>query len=1080
MTSNSYDHLNFGEQDSSTESPPKLLFCNYRTAHGAVNEFQTSRNMEQSISQTMGTGTGLSNSVETTNEARSDVYFPTFEQHRSDASALASDAHFTAMQSLESLQTNSSVGVFDPLTFDPDDMYTDMYNSQFSHAVSDRETLVNVPCAPISAFDDHAAQYSDLQTASWYEDSALQYMTEPQNHSYANSNVPVASGETIQNITSGGAFDDSFEHFTGTSGTDFEAWQPIDMNLSNAEHTGAMDSRRSTFLVADSVASNLGRSPKVVIKKRGPISDTDYSLPKKRRGGRRGALTETQLESFRQAKKRGVCIRCRFVRSKCEGGFPCLYCIQRWSPKLGITPCTKAEFFDIITAGSYFPCNHIKISRSFHSLIPYPDASLYEAAKVQTLDIPSIICQILLMDFLHKRDGTVVVANSKIFSLFQIKLALPWILGHDSINEIYIRHDCAQGRLATIGEVREGLARLAKPRRKRNGLVLSTYLDIKQGSHLFQQLAFCKYGPYSWDMIDVEDLPLENNNTSNVVSEAVQLLIYFTIRHMEFCLFRYLQDVSNDLPKDDVERHHTYIMFLLSILLIVEPFEKGMARNFEIGAENDAIDSVAADHSDRVNRIRIALWIYASVAIGKLSAWTDFWGTALKTHPIMTKQVILEGFANSEREFHVGFEKATKSFLSSAMQLQNMEQTLDDLQCGGCEQNDTVQPEKLPEATKDCEGCEENSTVSLDALQEAMRELFTPGFLKQRLVEYDTSTTGGLFTAETEEKQVDAAAMRFQMLRSIDWTSGFTVKENNILLSLNRELLLCFISMVEGRLMDMHNSRSFQTFLERHSKEHCEGSITLEYLIRRYFESSQKPADKKDEKDFTGKCIKSAVLGKRWIDIADLLGAVEAVLIGGIYDMPSVKAPDPTLNLLAIIEFGTAKQFEGLKSLLRTEMQWLKAICSRLQGILPMILELASLQETDRLRGLALSEQIQGKIFETFGKKTRLEAPEVLQHVEFETTHRIMATISLVIEKSKIAVPMVSGRSDERMVFLEIFVKMIVGSMAEHGSGKAVMTLACTEQLLGEAKRTFLSSYDESIHQHEKGSTEAERAMFRM
>jgi hypothetical protein len=132
-----------------------------------------------------------------------------------------------------------------------------------------------------------------------------------------------------------------------------------------------MDLNRSTVLVPDSVTHTVERPPEISIRKRGPISDADYSLPKKRRGGRRGALTATQLENFRQAKKQGVCIRCRFFHkqvrlsivlrnrtneTQCHGGFPCTVCIERESSRLMKTPCTKAEFFDIIAAGSYFSC----------------------------------------------------------------------------------------------------------------------------------------------------------------------------------------------------------------------------------------------------------------------------------------------------------------------------------------------------------------------------------------------------------------------------------------------------------------------------------------------------------------------------------------------------------------------------------------------------------------------------------------------------------------------------------------------------------------------------------------------------
>lgn len=55
---------------------------------------------------------------------------------------------------------------------------------------------------------------------------------------------------------------------------------------------------------------------------------------------------------------------------------------------------------------------------------------------------------------------------------------------------------------------------------------------------------------------------------------------------MELRLFRHIQDVSNDLPKDDIERHHTYIIFLLLILHLGEPLDRTIAQRLEIVSHN--------------------------------------------------------------------------------------------------------------------------------------------------------------------------------------------------------------------------------------------------------------------------------------------------------------------------------------------------------------------------------------------------------------------------------------------------------------------------------------------------------------
>jgi hypothetical protein len=185
--------------------------------------------------------------------------------------------------------------------------------------------------------------------------------------------------------------------------------------------------------------------------------------------------------------------------------------------------------------------------------------------------------------------------------------------------------------------------------------------------------------------------------------------------------------------------------------------------------------------------------MYVSVAIGKLGPWTDFWGNAQRTYPFMTKQVILEGIGSSEDKLQDSLDKASKPTMGSMKQLQHMQRTLDDLQCGGCQENDTASPKEY---------------------QKAIREIFTPGVLEKSVVELDDYTTGGLFTARTEGNQVHAAAI------------------------LSREIFLGFLNTVEPRLAHMKIFRSFQLLIEDYNKTHPEDLITLDELTGRRLKSS--------------------------------------------------------------------------------------------------------------------------------------------------------------------------------------------------------------------------------------------------
>ncbi|KAH7400629.1 hypothetical protein DE146DRAFT_735692 [Phaeosphaeria sp. MPI-PUGE-AT-0046c] len=1045
MSSNSLNHPDPGHEDNPTTSYPFPSSCSRNDSAARDADFESFPIQDAGHSPSQFTGgwiesrTSANQSMAT--EGNLDVYHTISEQHSRDPYESNFDAHFNAEEGLDPLLGTSSYDLYDPFALVPNSMSTaDMYDSQLFHTAYDFGTnsFEDPPRPPIAPSENYIAQNSDFQAGLEHGNSMTQYMTEASNYSHNYATETSTTTETVQNSTSEFIFNDISQASTDTGAPDFADWRTTNANLPYAEHTNAIAPDQSTYMVPDSVMRDVEFSPEINIRKRGPISNVDYSLPKKRQGGRRGALTMTQLESFRKAKKQGVCIRCRFVRLKCQGGFPCTACVKGGTPKLWITPCTKAEFFDIIMAATYFPY-----------------ASLYEATKVQTLDLPSSIGHVALMTYLCRRDGTIVVSNNKMFYPFESKLALPWILGLGSLLEILSTQDHTHLNPASIGQVREGLVRFAKTRRNRNGLIFGNSEDAEEA---LRSLIFCIYGPYSWDVRTVEHFPHDSSHTLKIITETVELLIFLTVRHMELCLFRHLQDVSNDLPKDDVEKHHTYIMFLLLILTAGKPMNRTIADSFEIGADNDMMTSIMISHSDTVKRIRTALWIYASVAISKLSAWTNFWETAVRMNPLMTKEVILESFAGSEDGFLESIGKAEKPIIDSMERLHNMEQTLNGLGCGGCEENDTL---------------------SRDELRESVREFFNPGALEKLVVEHDKYTTGGLFTAETEDNQVHAAARRFQILCSVEWLSCFPGTDSNLFLC--GEISSVFMDIVRSRLKSLHQFRSFQRLIDDENKTNPENSMTLDELIRQLPDLCQTPVeeDEEDSAEIIRECTDSVLRGKRWNDIAELLGADEAVLIGGVYDMPSTNAPDARLNIIAIVEFGTAEEFERLENLLRNELQWLKSICSQLHGILPMIMELASLPEADETRALALAEQIKGKCLEVFGGNTSSEATRALKAVDFGVSGVIMTTIICAITISQTTVPTATEREDERDLFYGVLEKSFRELWVEHYEGKNDLTLACTERMLRQAKRTFFSSCDERMHQHERNSMEAEQAMFR-
>jgi ribosomal protein L37AE/L43A len=75
------------------------------------------------------------------------------------------------------------------------------------------------------------------------------------------------------------------------------------------------------------------------------------------RGTRHGPLTKEQAREIAITRKeQKVCMKCREDRSKCAGGIPCEKCYKLQLRGTLKTPCVKAQFLEIVEAGS---CNYI-------------------------------------------------------------------------------------------------------------------------------------------------------------------------------------------------------------------------------------------------------------------------------------------------------------------------------------------------------------------------------------------------------------------------------------------------------------------------------------------------------------------------------------------------------------------------------------------------------------------------------------------------------------------------------------------------------------------------------------------------
>ncbi|KAK3386481.1 hypothetical protein B0H63DRAFT_540380 [Podospora didyma] len=133
--------------------------------------------------------------------------------------------------------------------------------------------------------------------------------------------------------------------------------------------------------------------------------------------------------------------------------------------------------------------------------------------------------------------------------------------------------------------------------------------------------------------------------TNEMLGRATETLFWICRRYAELCLFRRLQSHSNS-PPEAVKDQRAYAHLILSVLLVSASPERHQAA----AMENKA---VYVDFQDRQRRVYNALWVYASITIAKLPAWSNFWQTLPEHLDILSVPDLPKQFQASLSDFNV-------------------------------------------------------------------------------------------------------------------------------------------------------------------------------------------------------------------------------------------------------------------------------------------------------------------------------------------------------------------------------------------------------------------------------------------
>ncbi|KAF5001734.1 hypothetical protein FDECE_10867 [Fusarium decemcellulare] len=488
--------------------------------------------------------------------------------------------------------------------------------------------------------------------------------------------------------------------------------EPCD-NTYNAHGTSAAVNSGSSVHASDV----LGPNPSATTSYWPPMFPQQRPLVPRKRGGRHGRLTEDQLKRQRTARLTGVCIRCKYLNKSCHGGFPCEACQTMRKPRLFRGPCTKAQFLEIIQAGSFFL-----------------RTSLYESMILEYLDEEKALGMRTQFAFLK--------VHSEPFIVYALgkECKVPYALGGELLQLLFF---------ASPGRPFQKLSnsKIANPWR-------FLAIDELHGDCIVFPYGFKGSQRVYWTLLASSFC---SGRTSPGFFEAPnKVLMWLSCRYGELFLFNHLQETSNQLAqKSTPDLNLVYCIFIILRISMVNDKLENSLRTCDDAYERTILE----EYVDRRKRIRTALWIYASIVISKIQSWTNFWENLPWSVDIFREPKVLERFADGLDNFDVEGYKASKSaFDSKNAVFQRLSIS------------DGIHPHE--QHTDDENFIEDVWTRILTNTPEGVEQLRhvlsdTPGDSTDRVTQYELDEAERFFLPKTKKDQRLAVRQVFGMLISL-------------------------------------------------------------------------------------------------------------------------------------------------------------------------------------------------------------------------------------------------------------------------------------------------------------------------
>ncbi|KAF4449289.1 hypothetical protein F53441_7407 [Fusarium austroafricanum] len=356
-------------------------------------------------------------------------------------------------------------------------------------------------------------------------------------------------------------------------------------------------------------------------------------------------------------------------------------------------------------------------------------------------------------------------------------------------------------------------------------------------------------------------------------------------RGAELHLFRYLQNAANNPSKDINEQKQ----FIYSVLFLLgHSFSISSTKIQELDTSHAMFQDSIKAHQDREQRVRLALWIYASISISQLPSETNFW----KALPKELK-VFSGGLPKRFRESFEGFHNSLQMNLK--IELDSKKEFLEQLFFDRQAQHSTVELSSSSQTEHESDLWTKmilGTTQGINQIDHLNSG--NPATLNHRVKQYEQAEAERLFLPQTQ-KQFEISTRRLF----------------GTLLSLLKVPIRPEASFTCGGFEIPYASfYNLQVELLQFLRRFSSSAISWGMAVLVYGRDVRIVSERKH------------VNLNRWQELANLMG--EGILLAGNTGHGTDELPHSFLDIEQVADQGTDREFSRLKELLRKHGSWLR------------------------------------------------------------------------------------------------------------------------------------------------------------